>query len=136
MILHAICPFIEVWRVGAILQGRLHIQGKDWVAISYFYWVMYLVWSEIFQWCLWYVSFHCNNGNIPPFLLDFAVTMKGMANDHYHYHPLYMSIMLRILFIFHGQRMTQERACIPVWSCESGSPVFLHKHVYLFNLTW
>lgn len=96
---------------------------------------------ELCSWCCsktssaTYISSFISLSEISP-LLNFTITMKQMLNVHWHYHPLYISIMLRIVFIFCDQRMTLERGWVPVLSYELKSPVFLQKHACSFNDSW
>lgn len=68
----------------------------------------------------------------------FSISTEGMVNNCHRYRPFYISIILRILFIFYDQRMTQERACIPVQSCELTTSFLIHTCVSFRPLlvTW
>lgn len=67
--------------------------------------------------------------------LKLVIVIKWEMNIH-KYHPLYVLFVIRNHFSEYDQREIHKRGWICIYSCDSGSEIFLCKHSFPSKLLW
>ena len=104
------------------------IEKKDWfLYFMFYYWIIFLFLLELLMLPTIYLLLFHKNLPFP----EICHKYKRDGRWTISVHPFPIFFMLRSLFILHDQRMICKTAWYLSQSCDSGPPVFLHKHAYL-----